>query len=131
MTRTVRKVNTREACAPMDPRVNVSVQKRAPCPALYSKQATLPANVNPSFSAIRMLGMFSASHDQFTGDLLIKNRKKVKPIHTEDDELNAAPSDWFDFELAEAANSAIVLFDRATNWIDCSPTAMRSRCGAS
>ena len=33
---------------------------------------------------------------------------------------------WLDFELGDVANSAIVLFDRATSWLDCYLKATRS-----
>ena len=35
-------------------------------------------------------------------------------------------TNWFNFELDELANSAAVLYDRATNWLDCSPKAAGS-----
>lgn len=64
--------------------------------------------------------------DQLTNDLRIKNKKNLKATHGEDDGTESDPMNWFDFELSDVANSAIVIFDRAIKWLDCFPKATRS-----
>ena len=64
--------------------------------------------------------------DQLTGDLLIKNKKNVSADIDETEVEESDPMNLIDFELSDVANSAIVLFDRATSWLDCYPKATRS-----
>ena len=65
-----------------------------------------------------------------TGDILIKNkRNETTPLNDDDDEYDSIEIDinnWSNLEDAEVSHSAAVLYDRATNWIDCYPKATGS-----
>ena len=64
--------------------------------------------------------------DQLTGDLLIKNKTNVSAVINDTEVEDSDPMNWIDFELSDVANSAIVLFDRAIDWLGCFPKATRS-----
>jgi len=64
--------------------------------------------------------------EQVTGDLLIKNKRNVTDVIIDDEgEVDERPNEA-DLDVSDLANSALVLYDRGTQWLECYPKASRS-----
>lgn len=64
--------------------------------------------------------------EQVTGDLLIKNKKNVIDALIDGEDGADGQTDYDDLDVSDLANSALELYDRGTQWIDCYPKAARS-----